>query len=120
MAIIEKQKTEKVQPENIIGEVSEIDIQKWKEENPQGIKEITCQDDDGNFHIGYLKKPTLDILSAASQHLPADPLKSGKIMFNSCFLGGSDFIKNDDEARAGVQSVLKKLFKVREFEVKKI
>lgn len=68
----------------------------------------------------YVKKPSLDTLSASMRFAESDPLKSGLILFENCWLGGDERIKEDDDLKLSVISQLSKMVKVREAEIKKL
>ena len=104
----------------IIGEVPQEQIAKWKNKYPSGIFALFVEDDDGNTHVTYARKPDVEALSAAGEYAESDPFKSGDILFNTLCLGGSHEIRFNDEMKIGVIKELKKLFKVKKAEVKKL
>ena len=104
----------------IIGALSQEEINSLKAKYPQGVFAIEVIDDEGKTHITYVKKPDIEALQVASKYAQTDPVKSGLLMFNTCRLGGSDFIVNDDESKLGVIAELGKLFKAKEATVKKL
>lgn len=104
----------------VIGALSKSEIEAFKAKNPQGVFAIEVVDDQGKAHITYVKKPDIQALQAASKYAETDPVRSGLIMFNTCRLGGSDFVVNDDESKLGVIAELGKLFKAKEATVKKL
>ncbi|MDB0599793.1 hypothetical protein PL373_01225 [Tenacibaculum maritimum] len=100
------------------GTVSKAQIQQWKSlpENSQGIHQCFTKDKQGNSHVTYVRKPTLHEIGAAAQFAETNPVKSGKIMFDLCRLGGSEIVPKNDEMKAGVMQYLGKLFKVAQAE----
>lgn len=95
-------------------------IKQWKAEHGEVHQVEIPLDDEGNTAVAYFKKPTLDILSASAKYAETDPIKSGNIMFESCWLGGDERIKSSDEAKLGAIQVVAKLFKVRVATIKKL
>ncbi len=100
------------------GKVNKTQIDQWKAlpENVQGIHYCMTKDRSGKKHITYIKKPSLHEIGAAAKFAETDPVKSGKIMFDLCRLGGSEKVLHDDEMKSGVMQYLGGLFKVAEAE----
>jgi len=85
------------------GEVYEIEVEK-----------------EGKVVKGYFKKPNLQIISAASKYANEDPIKSGEILFDSCWLDGDMEMRNDDEIKVAAMGSLSNLFKLLEAKIKKL
>jgi len=101
-----------------VGEVNKVQIDKWKTSGVE-VNEISVVGDK-TIHVCYVKKPDMDILSAAAKCADEDPVKSGLIMFNSVWLGGDKDIQNDDELKMAAMQQIGSLFKQREASVKKL
>jgi len=99
--------------------VSEAQIKRWKAKYGE-VYAISVKDENGEDLTGYFRKPDLNVIAAASKFAEADPVKSGIVMFENCWLGGDEAIKDDDEAKLGVIKSLGQLFKIKEAEVKKL
>ncbi len=98
----------------------EAQIKRWKAKYGE-VNQITVPiDDEGNTVTAYFRKPDLNIIAAASKFAETDPIKSGLILFENCWLGGDETIKQDDEAKLSAIKSLGKLFKVRDAEIKKL
>ena len=106
--------------DKILGEISAQQINTWKNKYPSGVYAISTQDDEGTTHLTYVRKPDINALSAAGKYAESDPFKSGDLLFNTLRLGGSEQVVSDEEMRIGVIKALKKLFKIKEAEVKKL
>jgi hypothetical protein len=52
--------------------------------------------------------------------LEINPIKSGLVLFDNCWIDGDDAIKENDEAKLGVIQQLQHLFKVRTAKIKKL
>lgn len=71
-------------------------------------------------HYTYVKKPDLDIISAAAKHAESDPVYSGTLMFNSTRIGGSEAVADDAEMKLGVIQYIGQIFKIVEAQGKKL
>lgn len=101
----------------------EIQINEWK--NKYGsVYAITIpgNTDDGekDSFTGYFRKPNLKIISASSRFANDNPVKSGEILFENCWLGGDQEIKDNDELKLTAITKINELFKVREADIKKL
>lgn len=75
------------------GGVTEADIAKWKAKHRK-VTRIDAVDGD-ELHIGYFKRPSLETLKAATKVAQSDEVKGGEIIFDGCWLGGSEHIRED-------------------------
>jgi len=69
---------------------------------------------------GYFKKPSLETLSAMEAVSKEDPIKSGNVLFNGCWLGGDNDFNFDDEVKIGAIKRLSKVFVPRLGKIKKL
>ena len=105
----------------LAGGVTEANIAAWKEQYKNVFEIKVPTDDTGKNHaIGYFKKPDLDIIAASAKFAETDPIKSGIVVFDNCWLGGDETMKNDDECKISAISALNDLFKIRLAEVKNL
>jgi hypothetical protein len=81
---------------------------------------VTKSIKDGDTHFTYVKKPDLNIISAAAKYAETDPVKSGLVMLKSTRIGGSDEVLVDDEMKMGVMAYVGTLFKAVEVQGKKL
>lgn len=102
-----------------MAEITEAQIKKWKAKYGD-VFAISVKLNNKEKATGYFKKPDLNIIAAAAKFAETDPIKSGTVMLENCWLGGDEIIKQDDEAKLGVIKRLGELFKVKEAEVKKL
>jgi hypothetical protein len=110
-------KSEKVE-EKLAGGVSPAQLAAWKKTH-KDVYQITV-DDEGKEVTGYFKKPDMAVISAASRFASSDPVKSGEIMFESCWLAGDVELKEVEELKVSCFGKLAELFKVREAKIKKL
>lgn len=84
------------------------------------IHEVITVDDDEQTHATYFTKPTLDHLQVLADYAKKGEEMAGlEILFNTCRVGGSTDVLNDDEMKASAYKALAQLFKRREAVVKK-
>jgi hypothetical protein len=100
--------------------VSQEQIEAWKQQHKVDvIHEITVPLDDEAKEkaVGYFKKPNLQTIAASEKFAMSDPIKSGLVLFDNCYIGGDDF---GDEAKMSAIQELSDLFKIRAAEVKNL
>ena len=86
----------------------------WKEKfGANKIALISVQKDENTTLHAFVRHPDIKILSAAGSVVDKDPIKSGIILFENCWLAGDDEIRNDDELKMGVITEINALFKIR-------
>lgn len=95
------------------GAVEQAQIDKWKALYGE-IYAIT-----GEGKICYVKKPDRKILAYASQY-QNNPIKMAETYFNSCFLGGCEDFKTDDELFMSAAPRVVQIFKLKETELVKL
>ena len=75
------------------GNLTEAQIEAFKQKHRKGFAiEIP---DRGEVHIGYFKRPTLETLKAVAKVARTDEIEAGKVMFDNCWLGGSEELRTD-------------------------
>lgn len=102
-----------------IGKATEAEIAVWKEKHTD-VYQYKQTDENGNVHYTYVRKPKLADISLASRFADTDPIKSNLSMFNSCRLGGSEAVLDNDELKQGVIRKVTRLFKSVEAEEVKL
>lgn len=75
------------------GDVTDEDIAKWKAQHRKVFR-IDVADDD-ELHVGYFHRPSLELMAAVAKIAKSDEVKSGKTLFDGCFLGGSELLRQD-------------------------
>ena len=95
-------------------------IKQWKARHKEIFEIEVPLDDKGNKATAYFKKPDLTLIGAASKFSDSDPIKTGNILFEGCWVGGDETIKENDEARLSAMQTLGQLFKVRQATLKKL
>ena len=86
------------------GNLTEAQIEAFKQQHRKGF---SIEIPDGNeVHIGYFKRPTLETLKAVNKVARTDDVEAGKIMFDNCWLGGSEELRTDSLLFMAVQRKL--------------
>lgn len=90
------------------GGVNDDQIAKWKAQHRKVIRIDVL--DDGELHIGYFKRPTLEVMQAVSKIGKSDEFKASETLFNGCWLGGSELLKQDSVLYIKCMEYLNKAF----------
>jgi hypothetical protein len=96
------------------GEATTEQIAVWKQKHSK-IWQIEV---DG--HVCYLRKPTRQEISLATILGTKNPIAYKESIINSCWLGGSDAIKTDDDLFMSVSSELPALVEFKLVEIKNL
>lgn len=95
----------------LIGQATPEQIEDWKKKHGKIWGIIV----DGR--ICYLKKPDRKTLGYASVAGKDNPLKFNEIMLNSCFIGGCEDIKTDDDLFLSAGAKLADIIQIKEAEL---
>ncbi len=100
----------------LIGQATEEQIAEWKKQYGE-VWAAVC---DG--HVAYLKKPSRKALSYASvaSNNGKDNIKFIEVIYDDCFIAGSQEFKTNDAFFMGVSKVLTELVEVKEVELGKL
>lgn len=77
----------------IDGGVTEQQIQQWKAQHGKVIRIDVVEGEE--CHIGYFKRPSLETMRATASIGKTDEFKSSEVMFDNCWLGGSEYLRKD-------------------------
>ena len=106
------------------GAVSQKQVDHWKRQwGEDKVYQIIVRNDDTKpvkEYTGYFRKPDMKVIQAASAFVDTDPIKSGLIVVDNCFLGGDEAFKTDDEIHVSAALALNRLFKIRVAEIKNL
>ncbi len=75
------------------GKATEEQISQWKAKHGK-IVCIEVEDGD-DLHLGYFHRPKLETMAAVTKVAKTDEVKSSEIMFDNCWVDGSDAIRKD-------------------------
>jgi hypothetical protein len=116
-AEVDASKEEK--PKVLAGGVTQAQLDGWKNSlGADEVKEIEVDLDENRKVSGYFKKPGLEVLAASTQK--PDPITSGTVLFDNCYLGGDPEIKENNEVKFAVLLQLHKIFKVKTARIKNV
>jgi len=103
--------------------ITQENIDQWKKQygskNIFSVK-VPLDDDNKKFASCIVRKPDLKVIAAAVKFELTDPIKSGIVMFENCYLGGDEIIKQEDELKSSVIQELNHLYIVRKSELKNL
>lgn len=101
---MEKETVNQQTPTIFNGNLTEAQIEAFKQKHRK-IFAIEIADGD-EVHIGYFKRPTLETLKAVTKVARTDEVEAGKVMFDNCWLGGSEELRADALLFMAVQKKL--------------
>lgn len=92
------------------GGISVEQIQSWK--NKYGrISEVSVKDPDtGEEHVGWFKRPDMKTMEAVSALSKKNEVQGSVVLFNNCWLGGSEALRNDAIYQIEAMTALSKIF----------
>lgn len=96
--------TVKQTPTIFNGGLTDEQVAAFKEKHRKSFA-IEVQDGD-EVHIGYFKRPTLETLKAVTKVAKTDEVEAGKVIFDNCWLGGSQELRTDALLFMAVQKQL--------------
>lgn len=100
--------------EKLAGGVTEAMIENWKKQYGKVYEISVPLDDEKKAEAtAYFRKPDLKTIGAAAKFAETDPIKSGLIMFDNCWLGGDERMKEDEECKVSAVQLVSSLFTVR-------
>ena len=92
---IENATEEVVQITEINGDITSEQIQAWKNRYGRIVEVCVADDEVGERHIGYFRRPDPQTMQAFSSVSKNNEIKASEIMFDNCWLGGSPMMKSD-------------------------
>lgn len=90
------------------GGVSEEQIETWKKRHGKVVRIDVVDGDD--THIGYFKRPSMETMQAVAGIGKTDEFKSGKVLFDGTWLGGSEQLATDAVLYIATMQQLNKSF----------
>lgn len=84
----------KIQEQKVYdGGVTAEQVKIWKGQHRK-VARIAVEDGDEK-HVGYFKRPSMETMAASTKVAKTDEVKAGGILFDGCWLGGSEFMRTD-------------------------
>ena len=75
------------------GGISPEQLEQWKAKHRKVVRiDVT---DEGDLHVGYFHRPTMETMKAVSQVGKTDEMKAAEILFDNCWLGGSEQLRTE-------------------------
>jgi hypothetical protein len=108
-------------PEKIYhGRLEEAAIEELKKKHGEVFEIVVPMDDEEKeYAVGYVKKPTRHVLGAVSGMVNSNPVRAAEIMLANCWIAGDDRLKTDDDLFMSAIQPLFSIIKVRNGELKK-
>lgn len=75
------------------GGITNENINKWKAQHRK-VTRIDVEDD-GDLHVGYFKRPSMETMAAVNKLAKTDEMRSAQTLFDGCWLGGSEDLRHD-------------------------
>lgn len=75
------------------GGVTEETVNTWKAKHRKVVR-IDVVDGE-ETHVGYFHRPNLETVKAITKIAKTDEVKAGEVMFDNCWLGGSEHMRTD-------------------------
>lgn len=89
------------------GGVTDAQIQSFKEAHGKVLRVDIV--DGKDTHIGYFRRPGFQTIKAIAKISKTDEVEAGKVMFDNCWLGGSEDLRKDAVLFMAVQTQLGKM-----------
>lgn len=89
------------------GDVTPEQEEAWKKKHRKSFRVDIVDGED--THIGYFKRPDFATIKAVTKVAKTDEVEAGKIMFDNCWLGGSEELRTDAVLFMAVQVQLGKV-----------
>lgn len=91
--------------------VTKETIAMWKAKYRKVVS-ITV-DDDGEIFTGFFKRPDMSVMSAVMSTAKSDELKASNVMFDNCWLGGDELMREDFALKVAAMSKMQTLMEVK-------
>ena len=98
----------------ISGQATPEQIESWKKRHG----EVFAYEVDDR--IGYLRRPTRQVVSMASMAGQNDPYKFAEVILVNCWLGGDEALRSEDKYFMGLSQKLNEIVEIRVGEIKKL
>lgn len=103
---MEKEDT-KATAQTFDGGVTPEQVEAWKRQHRKTYRIDIVDGED--THVGYFKRPDFATIKAVTKLAKSDEVEAGKVMFNNCWLGGSEELREDAVLFMAVQAQLAKV-----------
>jgi len=100
------------------GGITQEQIAMWKNQHRK-VSEISVIDE-GEKHVGYFHRPSMETMSAVNKIGKTDEVKAANILFDNCWLGGSQTMKEDAVVKMAAIGKLNELMNISTAEIKNL
>lgn len=104
---MEKQEQTAPEAKTYDGGVTEANIKEWKAKHRKVFRVDLVDGDE--THIIYFKRPDFATVKSTTKIAKADETEAGRLMYEHCFLGGSEHVRQDMVLFMAAQVQLNKL-----------
>ena len=94
----------------INGGVDAEQIQAWKNRYGRIVEVCVADEEVGEKHIGYFRRPDSQAMQAFSAVSKNNEVKGSEIIFDNCWLGGSPMMKSDAIYKINATGMLTTMF----------
>lgn len=101
----------------IAGGLTQVEIDKLKARHGKLTLISVSDGEDGEHHL-WFKKPSMDVIKAASSQVNSSPIDSAQIFWKNCLVKGDNTLVDDVEIFTSVAPLLNELVEERTTEVK--
>lgn len=104
---MEKEKNKAPEGQRFDGGITPEQVEQMKAKHRKAFRiEIVDGED---THVGYFKRPDFDTIKAVTKLSKVDEVEAAKVMFEKCWLGGSEELRRDAVLFMAVQAQLGKV-----------
>lgn len=96
------------------GTATPEDIAKWKKKHG----DVFAYESDGK--ICYLRRPSRQVISAATVSGQNDPFNFAQVIIENCWLGGDDELRTADKYFMGLSQKVNEIVEIKVGELKKL
>lgn len=93
------------------GGVSDEQIAAWKKQHRKVYSVEVPDPDTGETFVGYFHHPDMETMSLVNKIAKADEVKSSTTLFDKCWLGGDNTMKEDALVRIAATAQLDVIFR---------
>lgn len=104
---MEKENNNELRAQTYDGGITEAQIDAFKGKHGKVYRVDIVDGED--THVGYFRRPDFQTVKAITKISKTDEVEAGKVMFDNCWLGGSEDLRKDAVLFMAVQAQLGKM-----------
>ena len=109
-----------IELKEINGGITADQIQMWKNTHGRIIEVRVTDPDVSECHIGYFRRPDMKTMQAVAAMSKTNEMKGAEVMFDNCWLGGSQMMKEDAIIKMQGMSAMGTMFGACTHEIKNL